>query len=55
MTNDERRDLAGELADDLAERGLDLLDVELLAPLVVDKFRLAAREYARAEDSGLRE
>lgn len=40
MTADERRDLAGELADDLAGRGLTLGDVERLAPLLVDRFRL---------------
>ena len=50
LTADERRELAGELADDLAERGLALGDVERLAPLLVERFRLTARRRA---DDGL--
>ena len=51
MTGDERRELAGELADDLAERGLTLADVERLAPLLVDRFRLTVR--AARDGAGL--
>ena len=40
LSTDERRELAGALADDLARRGLTLGDVERLAPLLVDRFRL---------------
>ena len=43
LTADERRVLAGELADDLVARGLSLGDVERLAPLVVDRVRLTVR------------
>ena len=43
LTADERRDLAGKLADELAARGLGLGDVERLAPLLVDRFRLTVR------------
>ena len=43
LTDDERRALAGELADALAARGLALGDIERLAPLLVDRFRLAWR------------
>ena len=43
LTADERRELAGELADDLARRGLVLGDVERLAPLLVDRFRLTVQ------------
>ena len=43
LTADERRVLAGELADDLVERGLSLGDVERLAPLVVERVRLTVR------------
>ncbi len=53
LTADERRVLAGELADDLAARGLSLGDVERLAPLVVDRFRLTVpRGAARAGEGG---
>ena len=40
LTSDERRALAGELAEALVARGLALGDVERLAPLLVDRFRL---------------
>ena len=43
LTADERRKLAGELADDLVARGATLLDVERLAPLLVDRVRLTVR------------
>ena len=43
LSADERRDLAGELADDLAARGLMSGDVERLAPMVVDRFRVTVR------------
>ena len=53
LTADERRVLAGELADDLAARGLSLGDVERLAPLVVDRFRLTVpRGAAQAGEGG---
>ena len=39
LSTGEIRDLAGELAEDLAARGLSLGDVERLAPLLVDRFR----------------
>lgn len=42
LTDDERRALACELAEVLVARGLALGDVERLAPLLVDRFRLAA-------------
>ena len=41
LTGDERRALAGELAEALVARGLALGDVERLAPLLVDRFRQA--------------
>ena len=40
LSNGELRELAGALAEDLARRGLTLGDVERLAPLLVDRFRL---------------
>ena len=40
LSSGEIRDLAVELAEDLAARGLSLGDVERLAPLLVDRFRL---------------
>ena len=49
-SNGELRDLAGELADDLARRGLVLGDVERLAPLMVDRFRLNPARMARIPD-----
>ena len=54
LTNDERRALADTLVDTLAERGLTLGDVERLAPVLVDRFRLASssREGGAAVDSG---
>ena len=39
LSTGEIRALAGELAEDLAARGLSLGDVERLAPLLVDRFR----------------
>ena len=39
LSADERRELAGALAEDLARRGLTLGDVERLAPLMVERFR----------------
>lgn len=54
LTADERRDLAGALADDLVARGLALGDVERLAPLLVDRFRRTVRpgEPGEAEPRG---
>ena len=49
-SNGELRELAGELADDLAERGLVLGDVERLAALMVDRFRLNPALSARIPD-----
>lgn len=46
LTAEERRELAGELAEGLVARGLTLGDVERLAPLLVDRFRLAVRPKA---------
>ena len=40
LDNDALRALAGALAEDLAARGFVLGDVERLAPLLVDRFRL---------------
>ena len=40
LDNDALRALAAELAEGLAARGLVLGDVERLAPLLVDRFRL---------------
>ena len=39
LSADDRSELAGELAEDLARRGLTLGDVERLAPLMVERFR----------------
>ena len=41
LSTGEIRALAGELAADLVARGLSLGDVERLAPLMVDRVRLA--------------
>ena len=53
MTAAERRELAGELADDLVGRGLTLADVEKLAPLLVDRVRLTVRAARDTEGLGL--
>lgn len=53
MTAAERRELAGELADELADRGLTLLDVERLAPLMVDRFRQARQARNAVPDDAL--
>ena len=45
------RELAGQLADDLAGRGLVLGDVERLAPLLLDRFRLSPARTARIPDA----
>ena len=55
LTAEERRALAGELADGLVARGLTLGDVERLAPLVVDRFRLAVRAPGRHGEATGRE
>ena len=47
LTAEERRALAEELAGDLVERGLALADVERLAPLLVDRFRLSVQGAER--------
>ena len=52
LTSEERRELAGELAEDLARRGLSLLDVERVAPLLVDQFRHNAKESREIPDGG---
>ena len=50
----EIRALAGELAETLAARGLSLGDVERLAPLLVDRFRLMQARPAGGADAGER-
>ena len=47
-SNGELRELAGELAEDLGRRGLVLGDVERLAALMVDRFRLLPRRTSTA-------
>lgn len=49
LTGDERRALAGELAEALVARGLALGDVERLAPLLVDRFRRAVLDTGDEE------
>ena len=50
----EIRELAGELAETLASRGLSLGDVERLAPLLVDRFRQSPARQAADDPDGPR-